>query len=67
MILGWGKPTNLSASRTRFIRSSQVSQKGSDTQANLVKQVSETSQQVEKINKAFPQVGGKAGGGITDG
>ncbi|MCK6076474.1 hypothetical protein [Paenibacillus silvae] len=67
MILGWGKQTNLSASRTRLTRSSRVSQNVSDNQANLVKQVSETSQEVKEINKDHPQVKGKAGGEITDG
>lgn len=67
MILGWGKQTNLSASRTRTTRSSRVSQNVSDNQANLVKQVSETSQKVKEINKDYPQVKGKAGGEITDG
>ncbi|GGH41850.1 hypothetical protein GCM10008014_01630 [Paenibacillus silvae] len=68
MILGWGKQTNLSASRTRTTRSSRVSQNVSDNQANLlVKQVSETSQKVKEINKDHPQVKGKAGGEITDG
>jgi hypothetical protein len=39
----------------------------SDNQANLVKQVSETSQKVKEMNKDYPQVKGKAGGEITDG
>ncbi|MBU5352304.1 hypothetical protein ACN9MH_17860 [Paenibacillus silvae] len=67
MILGWDKQTNLSASRTRLTRSSPVSQNVSDNQANLVKQVSETSQKVKEMNKDYPQVKGKAGGEITDG
>ncbi|PZT54428.1 hypothetical protein [Paenibacillus silvae] len=66
MILGWGKQTNLSASRTRLTRSSRVSQNVSDNQANLVKQISETSQKVKEMNN-YPQVKGKAGGEITDG
>lgn len=67
MIVGWGKQTNLSASRTRSIRSSRLSQNVSDHQANLVKQVSETSQKVKQINKGYTQVKGRAGGRITDG
>ncbi|MDT0123449.1 hypothetical protein Q9R46_12400 [Paenibacillus sp. RRE4] len=67
MIVGWGKQTNLTASRTRAIRSSRVSQNVSDNQATLVKQVSEASQTVKKMNKGYLRVKGKAGGGITDG
>lgn len=67
MIVGWGKQTKLSASRTRFIRSSRVSQNVSDNQVNPVSRASETSQEIQKINSAFPQVKGEAGGGVTDG
>ncbi|MGQ8872982.1 hypothetical protein [Paenibacillus sp. TSA_86.1] len=70
MIVGWGKHTNLFASRTRLTRSSQVSQNLSDNQVHLVSrasQTSETSQEIKKINNGFPQVKGKAGGGITNG
>ncbi|MGO4527749.1 hypothetical protein AB4Z30_01600 [Paenibacillus sp. 2TAF8] len=48
MIVGWGKQTNLSASRTRFIRSSQVRPNVSDNQANLVKRASQTSETSQK-------------------
>lgn len=44
MIVGWGKQTNLSASRTWFIRSSRVSQNVSDNQVNLVSRASQTSE-----------------------
>lgn len=70
MIVGWGKQTNLSASRTRFIRSSRVSQNVSDNQGNLVSRASqtiETSQEIKKINNGLSPVKGKAGGGVTDG
>ncbi|KAA8786398.1 hypothetical protein ABIE27_001711 [Paenibacillus sp. 4624] len=70
MIVGWGKQTNLTASRTRFIRSSRVSPNVSDNQANLVSRAShtsETSQKTKKINNGCPQIKGRSGGGITDG
>ncbi|MCM3133182.1 hypothetical protein M3629_10300 [Paenibacillus polysaccharolyticus] len=51
MIVGWGKQTNLSASRTRFIRSSRVSQNVSDNQVNLVSRASETSETSETSSK----------------
>ena len=73
MIVGWGKQTNLTASRTRFIRSSQVMPNMSDNQADLVKRVSQTSETSQKFQKnqknqqRLSPVKGKAGGGIIDG
>ncbi|WP_342551610.1 hypothetical protein [Paenibacillus sp. FSL R7-0652] len=67
MIVGWGKQTNLSASRTQSVRSGGVHHRRTVNQDDQMSGASQTSQKIKKINHGRPQVKGKAGGGSTDG